>query len=320
MKSNKKLILLEGLPGSGKSTTSQWLHRRFSQCGVSAHWYYELAANHPLTHHCDLKKVSREELVKQCLRTWSSFLSSEVTDYDVIIIDSGFFQKNVMLMMNLDIDRKEILRYSKQVERRLNQFNPHLVYLNQNNVGAHISSTYFSRGKIFEDALTDWSTSTQFSLRKKYKGLEGSIAYWCDYKNLCDRIFSECHLNKVVIDVSEKRWLDYQSTLSSLLGIPEYRDTGNEVKQSGVVTGKYLKHGSNSYVEVRRRAGMLTITNLLDNLERESVMISNGGDSYDIRGHDVELLFQRDKFGKPAALSVTSSWTRIDGCYFEKVH
>jgi thymidylate kinase len=38
-----KLILLEGVPGSGRSTMAPTLLRRFDRQGIAATWWYEFA-------------------------------------------------------------------------------------------------------------------------------------------------------------------------------------------------------------------------------------------------------------------------------------
>jgi len=42
------LILVEGFPGSGKSTTAQWLARQWQQTGRACRWFYEEQPDHPV--------------------------------------------------------------------------------------------------------------------------------------------------------------------------------------------------------------------------------------------------------------------------------
>jgi adenylate kinase family enzyme len=42
-----KLIILDGLPGSGKSTTAQWLELQLQRNGFDAQWYWEGDVPHP---------------------------------------------------------------------------------------------------------------------------------------------------------------------------------------------------------------------------------------------------------------------------------
>ncbi|MEG0774998.1 hypothetical protein [Clostridium sp.] len=48
MKSNSKLIIVEGLPGSGKSTIAQFIAHQLQRNNEEAQWYYEVGLQHPL--------------------------------------------------------------------------------------------------------------------------------------------------------------------------------------------------------------------------------------------------------------------------------
>jgi adenylate kinase family enzyme len=41
-----RLVLFEGIPGSGKSTTGQFIARRLAVLGISARWWHEEEAAH----------------------------------------------------------------------------------------------------------------------------------------------------------------------------------------------------------------------------------------------------------------------------------
>ena len=43
-----RLVLFEGIPGSGKSTTGQFLARQLMDQGILARWWYEEEAGHPV--------------------------------------------------------------------------------------------------------------------------------------------------------------------------------------------------------------------------------------------------------------------------------
>ena len=43
-----RLIAIEGFPGSGKSTTAQWLARQWQAAGRACRWFYEKQPDHPV--------------------------------------------------------------------------------------------------------------------------------------------------------------------------------------------------------------------------------------------------------------------------------
>lgn len=67
MRKNSKLILVEGLCGTGKSTLAERLHRYLIQQGISSRFYDEGAKGHPasLNWHAFFREEEYEELLKQ---------------------------------------------------------------------------------------------------------------------------------------------------------------------------------------------------------------------------------------------------------------
>lgn len=45
---NTKLILIDGMPGSGKSTTGYFISERLNELQIPNRFYHELEENHPL--------------------------------------------------------------------------------------------------------------------------------------------------------------------------------------------------------------------------------------------------------------------------------
>jgi thymidylate kinase len=48
---NTKLILVDGLPGSGKSTIAHFLARQMELNDIKVKWIYETIDDHPLEYH-----------------------------------------------------------------------------------------------------------------------------------------------------------------------------------------------------------------------------------------------------------------------------
>jgi thymidylate kinase len=48
-----ELIFVEGVPGSGKSTTAQFIARRLARSGRPARWFYEEQAPNPFVPEID---------------------------------------------------------------------------------------------------------------------------------------------------------------------------------------------------------------------------------------------------------------------------
>ncbi len=85
------------------------------------------------------------------------------------------------------------------------------------------------------------------------------------------------------------------------------------------LTGDYLMRDSDIVVSIKEKSDYLTITNLLHALEAESLMILYNSNRFFIRGHDVSLQFDKFRQGVAEVMKVSSSWSKLDGCVFERI-
>ncbi len=315
----KKMILIEGLPGSGKSTTAQWLHHSFKQSKISSQWFYELSEHHPLTYRSDRSKISGSQLLTESVDIWKRFIQSEMSQCEAIIIDSGFFQKNIMYMMNLNIDKKNIQKYAMKVEALISKCDTYFIYLDAGNAEMHMRGAFRARGKKFQNALTEWSNNTKYSVSKGYAGLEGCLKYWRDYKDLCDSIYKKSKFSKIEIGVTTGPWSEHYQALSRFLKVSNYENTNCSSILRAKLTGDYLMRDSDIVVSIKEKSDYLTITSLLHALEAESLMILDNSNRFFIRGHDVSLQFDKFRQGVAEVMKVSSSWSKLDGCVFERV-
>ncbi len=315
----EKLILVEGLPGSGKSTTAQWLYHSFCQSEIPSQWFYELSGNHPLSYSSDIDKISKKLILKESVDLWEAFAQSTIDDSKVTIIDSGFFQKNILRMMSMNINRNDIHNYALQVEVMIGKYDAHFIYLNSGDAETHMLKAYKKRGRRFQDALVQWSNSMEYSVCNGYMKVSGSLAFWRDYKELCDSIYRKFRLNKIEIDVAKEVWPEHYTTLSRLLGIKGYDNVNNSSAFHGKLSGDYVMRDSDFAVNIKERLGSFSITNLLHPLESESLMMPNGSNDFFIRGHDVSLRFGEFRRGLPEVMEVSSSWNKVNGRVFDRI-
>ena len=315
----KKLILIEGLPGSGKSTTAQWLHHSFRKSGLASRWFYELSEHHPLTLPSDEGKSSGSHLLSASVDMWKRFIRFEMNEYDAVIIDSGFFQKNILHMMNVNIGAKIIQNYASQVEALLSDCDTHFIYLDDGDAQMHMRRVFQARGKRFQNALTEWTNNTDYSTSKGYIGVEGCLKYWADYKDLCDRIYEKSQFRKIEIGVNTVPWAEHYQTLSRFLQVSNVDNSKGSPVLSGQVSGDFLMRNSDIRVNITEKSGYFTVKNLLHALEVESVLIPDGSNRFFIRGHDVSLQFEEFRQGVAHVIKVTSSWNQLNGRVFDRV-
>src|SRR4029450_3686658 len=85
------LVLVEGMPGSGKSTTAQWLAREFARQGRPARWGHEGGVPHPGG------------------GPPPGFRAAVRAEEAVVVVEGAFLQRSVAAMLRRNLDG-EIIR------------------------------------------------------------------------------------------------------------------------------------------------------------------------------------------------------------------
>ena len=95
-----RLILIEGIPGSGKSTTGQFLTARLAEQAVDVRWWYEEMKGHPLyifDDEASMDAVVRDlfagrfaRVVEATLERWNQFAEWLCAFDGIVVLDSTF--------------------------------------------------------------------------------------------------------------------------------------------------------------------------------------------------------------------------------------
>jgi adenylate kinase family enzyme len=69
-----QLLLIEGVPGSGKTTTAKETCRHLSSIGIRANWYLEESVKHPVHPRSITKLRDAPDFMESCLKQWGLFV------------------------------------------------------------------------------------------------------------------------------------------------------------------------------------------------------------------------------------------------------
>jgi len=130
----KKLLIIDGIPGSGKTTTATRIHSRLTAQGVRVRCLLEQEENHPLLLPMEQNYAlntaeGAEAFTQQLIDRYGRFVEEQLSSpEEIVIIESVLFQDvvNVSHLQGMNIAQLQSLTESLQL--LLMPFNPHLIY------------------------------------------------------------------------------------------------------------------------------------------------------------------------------------------------
>jgi len=225
-----KLILIEGIPGSGKSTTAQALAATIAAQRIAVRWWYEEEAAHPIYVFKDAATLAqvRDDLthgryravIDAALAQWRTFAALVAADERVVVIDSCLFGYLTWSLFPLDLPDAEIRGYITDVLRIIAPLQPALIYLRQGDIARSLTRICARRGGKTEAHLTRQGTESPYGRRLGLHGFAGMVGYWTAYRELTDAACAAADLPTLTIDTTAGEWDRYLQQAHRFLDLP----------------------------------------------------------------------------------------------------
>jgi thymidylate kinase len=246
---NTKLILVDGITGSGKSSTAHFIKRQLEKNGLKAVWFYEIQKNHPL--HIQLDTIENESESEKYLRGMKEFLNiwknlvAKIKDDDIIYIVESFIFKDSLCMPLImsDLDYSDSEEFIFNICEIVKDLNPVLIHFYQNNVERHLKLTWNRRPDGMKSADIEMVIHSLYSKNRGLIGENGTIRIWQDFTELSLKIFDKLDIPKIKIENSSQDWNSYKNMIMNFLGLQyfdEYVHSKNYSRFCGEFLGKCL--------------------------------------------------------------------------------
>lgn len=173
MKTN--LIIVEGLPGSGKSTMAAMIADELSKKGKKVVCVDEGVKEHPADY-ADYDFPDFETERRKILEKWRSF--TEKADRGTIYVFNCIFLQNPMCetMMRFGMEESASLTYISEIAKIIKPLSPVIFYIDQPDVKKSVDSVLDERGDDWLNAVIDYHTSQGYGKQNHLFGYEGYIA------------------------------------------------------------------------------------------------------------------------------------------------
>jgi thymidylate kinase len=210
---NTKLILVDGMPGSGKSTTGKIIQERLEQQSIPARFYHELEENHPLRIY-DRKFTSftiaeeAEWFEAKVKELFHRFVREQASAKEIAIVESYIFQDTIGFAYNMGMEHSKIRSLMASIQGVLQELHPVLIYFFQEHVEQNWRWICNIRGPEFTQERCGLFTDEDFVKAGEF---------WSANQEFVYQIVQEWEIPKLVIRNKDYRWDEYIREITEFL-------------------------------------------------------------------------------------------------------
>jgi len=239
-----RLIVIEGSPGSGKSTTAQWLARQWQVAGRPCRWIYEQQPDHPVVGiPTGADYDTWEEYFAYRRDRWSALAAEAVTGYTLTIMESALLQYPVFVMLRRGLAADTIVAFLVSVADIIRPLAPRLVYLKTLDPEMTYRAIIARRGgaAFVETLLPAYETGEagEFFRARGLHGFDGLLAYWREHNSICERAVKVLDLETLIVDPHDVDWLQRRAAIARFLGLSPRPDESPSTTELMFYVGHY---------------------------------------------------------------------------------
>lgn len=291
-----RLIFFDGLPGSGKTTTTQqfWLH--LEALGYPARWWFEHQLGHPVFDYEALREArqaGREPLramLGAAHERWAALVRQIEVGRETTLIESTLGQTTVGTQLLADESRDEILAHFDRTAEIIAPLDPVLIQLHQPDVAAALYSIGARRGAWFAEYLQGEFAGSARGQRLGRSDLAAVVEYFQERQALSAEAFARFPGRKLVYDNSDCDWARQGRAIADFLGLPPPTPPACPANAPEYV-GRYRAESGDEWLVEADAAGLHLAG------DSPARLLPHGRDRFVIQSLCVETVFERGATG-----------------------
>lgn len=215
------LILIEGIIGSGKSTTAERLCAELSGCGYPCSWYHEGADDNPIRRGFTLENWSEVVASFTSPRSgfveWQEFVQARDGQEGITILESRFWQNTIMFMYVAGQSGCSVRESARSLAKVVTPLSPVLIHLDHSDIPTEVARTYRERPKRWVDwSISVWSQQALFKERC-WEGYEGVAAFFEEWAVISRELYVDFPHRKIRVTDPHTDWHGTYEQIRSFL-------------------------------------------------------------------------------------------------------
>jgi hypothetical protein len=216
-----RVLLIEGLPGTGKTSLAEWLCKRLADGGRDAAWAREEAPDHPVIDRATRRTAAEPGYADRCIARWQAFARrlAEEPSPEVFVLEGCLFQSTVRFLIEHEHPAGDTARYLVAVESALSPLAPRLVYLTQPDPEAWLRDALADRkGEATVAKIAAHSATTPFAVRRGLEGRDALVGLYTTYRVACDALVARTTWPVLALDAARATETSVRNRARAFLG------------------------------------------------------------------------------------------------------
>jgi hypothetical protein len=214
------LVIVEGIMGSGKSTTMRFIAKSLQDAHRPALPIHERTDPHPVRATDELEHwfepwldTTPLQLAQRSVVRWRDFVETTRKSGVVPVMDGQLFHGDLTNLFLMEMDADALARHIDALAEVIAPLNPLVIYFRQEDVDQSIRSICVERGDDWVAYQVNWKLAAPYCTRRQLADLKGLVDLYRDYRRMTDLLFDRLPLNKLVLENSARNWPAYEQQI-----------------------------------------------------------------------------------------------------------